>query len=53
MIMMRDIQTIFTYLWTIWDRRNLVTHEGKTPKPIEVILTAQSVCLAGFKKPIQ
>ena len=41
--MMRDIQTIFTYLWTIWNHRNLVTHEGKTPKPIKVILTAQSL----------
>ena len=41
--MMRDIHTIFTYLWTIWNHRNLVTHEGKTPKPIEVILTAQSL----------
>lgn len=40
---MRDIQTIFTYVWTIWNHRNLVTHEGKTPKPIEVILTAQSL----------
>ena len=41
--MMRDIHTIFTYLWTIWNHRNLVTHEGKTPKPIEVILIAQSL----------
>lgn len=41
--MMRDIHTIFAYLWTIWNHRNLVIHEGKTPIPIEVILTAQSL----------
>lgn len=41
--MMDYLQAIFTYLWTIWNHKNLVTHEGKTPNPMEVILTAQNL----------
>lgn len=37
------LQAIFTTLWTIWNHRNLVVHEGKLPNPMEVILTAQSL----------
>ena len=34
------LQAIFTTLWTIWNHRNTVVHEGKQPNPMEVILTA-------------
>ena len=37
------LQAIFTTLWTIWNHRNLVVHEGKLPNPMEVILTAQNL----------
>ena len=37
-----SLQLIFTILWTIWTHRNLVLHNGKTPNPLEVILTPQS-----------
>ena len=40
--MMNYVQAIFTYLWTIWNHRNLVIHEGKDPNPMEVILTIQN-----------
>ena len=40
--MMNYVQAIFTYLWTIWNHRNLVIHEGKDPNPMEVILTVQN-----------
>lgn len=40
---MHYLQAIFTTLWTIWIRKNLVTHEGKHPNSLEVILTAQSL----------
>lgn len=37
------LQSIFTYLWTTWNHRNLEVHEGKTPNPMEVIPTAQTL----------
>ena len=40
--MMNYVQAIFTYLWTIWNHRNLVVHEGKDPNLMEVILTVQN-----------
>ena len=39
--MMDYLKVVFTFLLTIWNHRNLVTHEGKSPNPLEVILTAQ------------
>ena len=41
--MMDYLQVVFTFLWTIWNHRNLVTQEGKNPNPLEVILTSQSL----------
>ena len=52
-----SLQLIFTILWTIWTHRNLVLHNGKTPNPLEVILTPQSlfastrrllICIMGY-----
>ena len=40
---MHSLQAVFTTLWSIWNHRNRVTHEGKTPNPLEVILTFQSL----------
>lgn len=40
---MRYLQDIFTTLWTIWNLRNMVIHEGKQPNPIEAILIAQNL----------
>ena len=37
------LQAIFTTLWTIWNQRNTLVHEGKQPNPTEVILTAQNL----------
>ena len=39
---MQYLQSIFTTLWTLWNHRNRVVHEGIQPNPIEVILTAQN-----------
>ena len=44
------MQNIFTTLWTIWFHRNMVFHEGKQPNPMEVILMAQTLSLAGTKR---
>ncbi|KAL0009218.1 hypothetical protein SO802_010720 [Lithocarpus litseifolius] len=40
-VSMQYLQSIFTTLWTLWNHRNRVVHEGIHPNPIEVILTAQ------------
>ena len=40
---MHSLQALFTTLWSIWNYRNWVTHEEKTPNPLEVILTVQSL----------
>lgn len=40
---MQYLQRIFTTLWTLWNHRNRVVHEGIQPNPIEVILTAQNL----------
>lgn len=40
---MAYMQAIITTLWTIWNHRNIVVHEGKDPNPMEVVLTAQSL----------
>jgi len=37
---MEYLQSIFSLLWTIWNHKNMVIHDGKTPNPIEVIPTA-------------
>lgn len=37
------LQSLFTTLWSIWNHRNLVLHQGKEPNPMEVILTSQSL----------
>lgn len=37
------LQSFFTTLWTIWNHRNRVVHEGITPNPLQVILIAQSL----------
>lgn len=34
---------MFTTLWTIWNHRNQVVHEGKCPNPIEIMLTSQNL----------
>ena len=37
------LQAIFTTLWTTWNHRNRVVHEGINPNPMDVILAAQSL----------
>ena len=41
--MMDYLQVVFTFLWTTWTHRNLVTYEDKNPNPLEVILTTQKL----------
>ncbi|XP_050241346.1 uncharacterized protein LOC126690274 [Quercus robur] len=37
------LQSFFTTLWSIWNHRNQVLHQGKDPNPMEVLLTSQSL----------
>ena len=37
------LQAVFTFLWTIWTSKNLVTHGDKNPNPLEVILIAHKL----------
>lgn len=37
------LQAIFTTLWSDWNHRNMVLHQGLTPNPIEVILISVSL----------
>nr|POE55128.1 mitochondrial phosphate carrier protein 3, mitochondrial [Quercus suber] len=37
------LQACFTILWSLWNHRNMVLHQGKTPNPMEVVLTSQSL----------
>ena len=39
--MMIFLQACFTILWSLWNHRNMVLHQGKTPNPMEVVLTSQ------------
>ena len=36
------LQLVLTTLWCIWFHRNQVTFEGRTPNPLETVLTSQS-----------
>lgn len=36
------LQDVFITLWTIWTYRNKVVHQGISPNPMEVILTAHT-----------
>ena len=36
-------QTLFTILWSNWNHRNMVLHQGQIPNPLEVILISQSL----------
>lgn len=43
------LQTICITLWSLWNHRNKVVHEGINPNPLMVILTSQNFC-AGSRK---
>ena len=36
------LKLVLTTLWCIWFHRNQVTFEGRTPNPLETVLTSQS-----------
>ena len=40
---MNYLQSLFITLWTIWNHRNQVVHEGISPNPMQVILTVQTL----------
>ena len=40
---MMFLQSCFTILWTLWNHKNMILHQGKTPNPMEVVLTSQSL----------
>ena len=40
---MTYLQSLFTTLWTIWNHRNQVVHEGVSPDPMKVILMVQTL----------
>ncbi|XP_030938271.1 uncharacterized protein LOC115963415 [Quercus lobata] len=42
-VRMDYLRSVFTFLWTIWNHRNMVIQDGITPNPIEVILTAHTL----------
>ena len=37
------LQSLFTIFWSLWNHRNQVLHQGKTPNLMEVILTLQTL----------
>ena len=37
------LQSLCTILWAIWNHRNKVLHQGKSPNPMKVMPTAQSL----------
>lgn len=49
---MNFLQAPFTILWLIWNHRNLVLYQGKTPNPAEVVLTSQSL-ICKYKEAFQ
>lgn len=40
---MTYLQSLFITLWTIWNHRNQVVHEGISPNPMQVFLTVQTL----------
>lgn len=40
---MNYLQTLFTILWSNWNHKNMVLHQGQIPNPVEVILISQSL----------
>ncbi|KAL0001440.1 hypothetical protein SO802_015221 [Lithocarpus litseifolius] len=40
---MNYLPSLFITLWTIWNHRNRVVHEGISPNPMQVILIVQSL----------
>lgn len=49
---MNFLQAPFTISWLIWNHRNLVLYQGKTPNPAEVVLTSQSL-ICKYKEAFQ
>lgn len=40
---MNHLQAHFTSLWSIWNHKNMVLHQGQIPNLVEVILISQSL----------